>query len=172
MSEAKNKLPANLTIAGAPEWSDRHVYFDKSGVLIGGHETLIPLAPVHVRAMLPRLAEWLAVVDPEGEPVPPEPAPPVARPDLPPVKVRLRACVLLPQLSALCQLAIEDLPVAAAPNWRAADDRRADAIEAVRRAVLDWTIHNIKFSEAFIDIEFDIQAGTATVVRPEKGGEA
>lgn len=166
MSGEKKKLPADFAIPGTDGWGYRWVRFDAGtgSVEFCGYGSGVSFSPGHVRAMLGPLAEWLAAVDPEGEPKPSEPTPPVARPDLPPVKVR--AC--FPTGASLyypCEIAVKSLCVPPSISFEEADKLRIKMTRDAQSAVEEFLFKNI------VTIEFDIQAGTATVVRPE-GGKA
>lgn len=164
----KTKLPADFAIPRADGWGYRWVQFGAengdSHVTIRGYGGVVSLSPAHVRALLGPLAEWLAAVDPEGGPKPPEPTPPVVRPDLPPVKVRAGFSSGV-SLYYPCEIAVKSLCVPPSVSFEEADKLRVKMTRDAQSAVEEFFVKNT------VTIEFDVQAGTATVVRPE-GGKA
>lgn len=162
----ERKLPEDFMLPSLPGWASRGISFGEKDVVIRGLGVPVPLAPAHVRTMLPRLAEWLAIVDPEGEPKTPEPAPPVARPDLPPIKVRVECDARDDEILDACTRAIRALPVVLPATYGEAEARQAAMASQAEDAVYEW------IDVTTIVVEFDLQAGTATVLRPERGGEA
>jgi hypothetical protein len=164
MSGEKRKLPADFTISGTAGWGNRWGHYGASHVYISGYGSGVSLSPGHVRALLGPLAEWLAAVDPEGGPKPPEPTPPVVRPDLPPIKVRAGFSSGV-SLYYPCGIAVKSLCVPSSVSFEEADKLRVKMTRDAQSAVEEFFVKNI------VTIEFDVQAGTATVVRPE-GGKA
>lgn len=136
----------------------------------GGYYGFLIMSPKQAQGVRDMLVELLGghpkVVDPEGEPKTPESAPPVARPDLPPVKVRVDFQISGASEStcnSVCNSASKGLPVPGGLTFAQAELEQQGIARQIKNAIDAWVSQGGRFA-----IEFDLQADTATVVRPKK----